>query len=109
MFRRGRPCGDVAYDPLVAIAQVPKFAPDVALLDIGLPGMDGYALARRIIELTAPNPPRLIAITGYGSAADRARSFAAGFNELLTKPVDFEQLLAIVAARGPSDTMRELQ
>ena len=98
---------DVAYDPLVALSHVPKSAPDVALLDIGLPGMDGYTLARRIIELTTPKSPKLIAITGYGTAADRARSFAAGFNEHLTKPVDFDCLLAIVAASGPSDTMLE--
>jgi CheY-like chemotaxis protein len=69
----------------------------VAVLDIGLPVMDGYELARRL-RLGDP-ALRLVALTGYGQAEDRARSRAAGFQEHLVKPIDGDVLLAVVAAK----------
>lgn len=77
---------------------------DVALVDIGLPGMDGNEVARRVRALRAPDRLALIAMTGYGQPQDRQRAFAAGFDVFLVKPVDPEtlsQLLGAVAERIP--------
>jgi CheY-like chemotaxis protein len=61
--------------------------PDIALVDIGLPGIDGYELARRVRQRD-PRRPLLIALTGYGQPEDRRRATDAGFDSLLVKPVD---------------------
>jgi PAS domain S-box-containing protein len=61
---------------------------DVAFLDIGLPGMDGYEVARRLRELRAADPITLIALTGWGADSDKKRAYASGFDHHLTKPVD---------------------
>lgn len=61
--------------------------PDVALVDIGLPGLDGFEVARRIRSVRARRPV-LIALTGYGQPEDRQRATEAGFDSLLVKPVD---------------------
>jgi signal transduction histidine kinase/DNA-binding response OmpR family regulator len=66
--------------------------PNVVLVDIGLPGADGYAVARRIREDHNGGSPRLVALTGYGSAEDRSRALDAGFDAHLVKPVTVEQL-----------------
>ncbi|MFZ6647064.1 ATP-binding protein [Undibacterium sp. TJN25] len=79
---------EVAYDGPSAIRAAETFRPDVALLDIGLPGMDGYELASRLRGQSNGQPLRLIAITGYGQEADRQRSLQAGFDEHIVKPVD---------------------
>jgi CheY-like chemotaxis protein len=73
--------------------------PDVVLLDIGLPGLDGYAVARRLREqLPAAAPTRLYALTGYTQPEDRQRAQEAGFGGFLAKPVDLETLrVALVA------------
>jgi PAS domain S-box-containing protein len=84
-----------------ALIAVPAFHPDVVLLDIGLPGMDGFEVAQRLRSEPAGPQPRLIALSGYGSVEDRRRSKEAGFDEHLAKPVDFallESLLASVVA-----------
>jgi CheY-like chemotaxis protein len=86
----------VARDGPSAIGLMQTFHPDVALLDIGLPGMDGYELARRLTALPPPRHVRLIALTGYGEEQDRARSFAAGFEAYLLKPIDLERLRNIL-------------
>jgi len=78
----------VAYDGPSALSLVDAFIPDVALLDIGLPEMDGYELARRLSSLVAPHVVRFIAVTGYGAAIDHRRSEEAGFVAHLVKPVD---------------------
>jgi hypothetical protein len=72
--------------------------PTVALLDIGLPVMDGYELARRLRELPGLEQLRLIALTGYGQPSDRERSRAAGFDEHLVKPVRVERVQAAIDA-----------
>jgi CheY-like chemotaxis protein len=74
------------------------FHADVAILDIGLPVMDGYELAGRIRAELGEAGPRLIALTGYGQDSDRARAKAAGFAEHLTKPVDVGCLLGALDA-----------
>jgi CheY-like chemotaxis protein len=69
--------------------------PDVVLLDIGLPGMDGYEVARRLKEMPAMADAILIAITGYGQADDVARSRKAGFDHHLVKPIEPGNLMAL--------------
>jgi CheY-like chemotaxis protein/two-component sensor histidine kinase len=81
----------VAADGAAAIVAVQAAAPDVALIDVGLPGMDGYEVARRI-RADANRHVVLIALTGYGLAEDRRRSTAAGFDLHLVKPLDGEKL-----------------
>jgi len=83
-----------AVHPDLALAQLETFAPTAALIDIGLPGMDGYQLATEIRRRLAGRPMRLIAFTGYGGADDVARAKVAGFDAHLVKPVDIDRLLA---------------
>jgi CheY-like chemotaxis protein len=68
--------------------------PSIALVDIGLPKMDGYELARRLRHLDGLDEIKLVAITGYGLDSDRSRSRAAGFDHHLVKPVSLEMLQA---------------
>jgi CheY-like chemotaxis protein len=87
-----------AHDGPEALRAVLTFKPDICLVDIGLPVMDGYELARRLRdshELAAG--ARLIAVTGYGQDADRERSRRAGFDAHLVKPVDIDLLARAVA------------
>jgi signal transduction histidine kinase len=70
-------------------------SPNIAVVDIGLPGMDGYEFARALRERLGSGV-RLIALTGYGTRADRQRSAEAGFDAHLTKPVDLDRLLALI-------------
>jgi signal transduction histidine kinase/CheY-like chemotaxis protein len=72
---------------------------DVAIIDIGLPGMDGYALARRLRQAGA-RCPYLIAVTGYGQPDDRRRALEAGFDTHLVKPVDARELSQMIATTG---------
>jgi signal transduction histidine kinase/CheY-like chemotaxis protein len=87
----------IANDPWSALKIVPNFRPEVAVLDIGLPVMDGYELAARLRTSAGGNDCRLVALTGYGRAHDRQRSDEAGFSEHLVKPVDLHKLLSFVA------------
>jgi signal transduction histidine kinase/DNA-binding response OmpR family regulator len=85
----------------VAIAQV--FAPHVAVIDIGLPGMNGYEVARRLCLKGAESPALLIALTGYGQKEDRARSEEAGFDHHFVKPADPRIIQSAIAAwQGPA-------
>ena len=79
------------------------FHPDVALLDIGLPVMDGYELAQHLRDLSNGTPLRLIAVTGYGQSEDRQRSKAAGFEAHLVKPINLTRLQKLLA-RGPAQS-----
>ncbi len=87
----------IARDGVEALQVGEEFLPDVALLDIGLPVMDGYELARRFAASPALRHTRLIAVTGYGQEQDRWRSQDAGFAAHLTKPVDLESVRRLVA------------
>jgi len=75
-----------------AVAAAAEFVPDVVLLDIGLPGMDGFEVARRLRAIPALAGAILVAMTGYGSDEDRTTAKEAGFNEYLVKPVDLDLL-----------------
>jgi len=88
-----------AVHPDLALAQLESFAPEAAVIDIGLPGMDGYQLAAEIRRRLGGKPMRLIAFTGYGGSDDIARATAAGFDAHLVKPVEIDRLLAVLGAR----------
>jgi CheY-like chemotaxis protein len=94
----------VARSGPAAIAEAVAFQPDVVLLDIGLAGMDGYEVARRLRALPRGNAMFLVAITGYGDQEAVARSRAAGFDHHLVKPFDPRRLLTLLAApRAPGE------
>jgi PAS domain S-box-containing protein len=88
----------LAHDGPTAIEAALVFQPQVVLLDIGLPGLDGYEVARRIQEQPSLKDVVLVAITGYGNVADLRRSEEAGFKHHLVKPADFKQVVAILAS-----------
>jgi CheY-like chemotaxis protein len=85
----------VAYDGPEAIAAADEFTPDVALLDIGLPKLSGYDIARHIRN-TRGGDVLLVAITGWGQDEDRRKAREAGFDHHFTKPADFEVLLQLI-------------
>lgn len=86
----------IAGDGLTALARAREMLPDVILLDIGLPGMDGWQVVERLRAQAAPKRPLLIAVTGHGKEADRQRSKQAGIDLHLTKPVDVEELSQVL-------------
>jgi CheY-like chemotaxis protein len=89
---------ELAHDGLAAVAAIERFAPDIVLLDIGLPGMNGYEAAMRVRSQGGARPT-LVALTGWGQQQDRARAAQAGFDLHLTKPVDPAVIIAL--ARDP--------
>ncbi len=91
----------VVEDGPAAVAAICQQRPDVALIDIGLPDMDGYEVARRIRRELTDVRPRLIAMTGYGQASDRAAAFEAGFDAHIVKPASADKILR--ALYGGSD------
>jgi PAS domain S-box-containing protein len=90
---------ETAEDGPTGLAKLQAFRPEVALIDIGLPGLDGYALARLARERPETSGIRLVAVTGYGQAGDRQRALAAGFDQHVTKPVDPALLRDLLARR----------
>lgn len=86
----------VAYDGLEAVEATHSFRPDIVLLDIGLPKLNGFDVARRI-RASRGDQVLLIAVTGWGQEEDRRKSREAGFDHHLTKPVDFTVLLNLIA------------
>ncbi|MEP6703722.1 MAG: ATP-binding protein [Acidobacteriota bacterium] len=88
----------MAHAAAEAISTAETFAPDIILLDIGLPGMDGYAACRAIREQTWGTGIHIIAMTGWGQAEDRRQSLEAGFDAHLVKPVDIDKLYEIIEA-----------
>jgi CheY-like chemotaxis protein len=79
---------EVAFNGTTAIDAVRSFRPEIILLDIGLPGMSGYDVAKQLRTEPAADGAIIAAVTGYGQEADRQRAFAAGFDYHLTKPPD---------------------
>jgi CheY-like chemotaxis protein len=79
-----------------ALAMTARVRPDVAVLDIGLPDMDGFELARALRGLGDAAPSRLVALTGYGRDRDMEAARAAGFDAFLLKPVDISTLLGTI-------------
>jgi len=86
-----------AADGLQGVSQAHACRPDAALVDIGLPGIDGYEVARRLRADPATHAIRLIAVTGYGLPEDQRRVMEAGFDQHLVKPVQIERLLEALA------------
>ena len=82
----------VAHDGPAGLTACAEFKPAVALLDIGLPGMDGHALAERLRTLPGMENLRIVAVTGYGEQSYRRRSRTAGFDRHLVKPIDIVAL-----------------
>jgi signal transduction histidine kinase len=89
---------EAAADGLLGLAAAERFQPDLALVDIGLPGIDGYEVARRLRADPATRDIKLIALTGYGLADDLRRVMDAGFDRHLVKPVDIEQLMEAIGS-----------
>ncbi len=86
----------VAYDGVSTLALLELYQPRIAFLDIGLPSMDGYELARRLRLLFGLKNPYLVALTGYGQKSDVDRAMNAGFDQHLVKPLDFAKLVALL-------------
>ena len=84
------------HDGPVALSRFAEINPDVALLDIGMPGLTGYEVARRMRQSSAGASITLIAITGWGQDIDKERAYAAGFDHHLTKPVDPQRLAELL-------------
>lgn len=92
---------EVAYDGPSALRVAQNFQPDLALLDIGLPAMDGYELGQQLRASSSNASLKLIALTGYGQETDRRRTTDAGFDRHLVKPVDFDRLQAVIEELFP--------
>jgi CheY-like chemotaxis protein len=88
----------VALNGAEALEAITQYKPAIILLDIGMPGMDGYEVARRIREQTDFDDVTLIALTGWGQDEDRRRSQSAGFDHHLTKPADISALKALLVS-----------
>jgi len=89
-----------ALDAVEALRVIERFTPEVAVLDIGLPVMDGYELADKMRAEMGGRAPRLLALTGYGSERDRARTREAGFEAHFVKPVDVRRLIECIQVAG---------
>jgi CheY-like chemotaxis protein len=94
---------ELAPDGPSALAKLQTFAADVAILDLGLPVMDGFELARQIVDTRSNAHLRLIALTGYGGPADVARTRAAGFDAHLVKPVHLDGLVSAIEGGSSSE------
>jgi CheY-like chemotaxis protein len=90
-----------ACDGPAALEAVRSWQPEVVLLDIGLPGMDGYELASRMSRMAQTRGALLVAITGYGREVDRRRGREAGFHHYLVKPLNPGVLEGVLAGTGP--------
>ena len=88
---------DLAVDGPTALEKIRSGQPDALLLDIGLPGMDGWQVVEELRRQVAPKRPLIIAVTGRGTEADRLRSHRAGIDLHLSKPVDGEELSWILS------------
>ncbi|MEW4568175.1 response regulator [Tautonia sp. JC769] len=96
---------DTAYDGPSGLESAERLEPEVVVLDIGLPGLDGFELARRLRKLPSLAETRLIALSGYGERRDRDRAIAAGIDHHLTKPIDvadLDRLIRIAPASRPN-------
>jgi CheY-like chemotaxis protein len=95
----------IVHDGTSTLALLTGFSPDCVLLDIGLPDIDGYEVARRFRKSGAT--ARLVAVTGYGQDSDRLRTREAGFDEHLVKPADLAALRGVLARCRPVDPIAE--
>jgi two-component system CheB/CheR fusion protein len=93
----------VAHDGAAALETARNEEPDLMLVDIGLPGIDGYEVARRIRREPSLRHLVLIALTGYGREADRTHALTAGFDHHIVKPVDPDGLMVLIARLAARD------
>jgi CheY-like chemotaxis protein len=91
----------VATDGLEAVELFDRVKPDVAILDIGMPGLSGHEVARRIRKLDSESPVTLIALTGWGQRADKERAAESGFDHHFTKPVEPTVLSRLLEEDAP--------
>jgi len=94
----------VVHDGESALAAILRRPPDVAVLDIGMPGLNGYDVARRLRADPATASLALVAVTGWGQAADKQAAAEAGFDRHLVKPLAPDELLDVLAALPPRGT-----
>ena len=100
----------VAYDGIAALDMAESFLPEVVLLDIEMPDMNGYEVARRLRQMDGLKEMLLVALTGWGQPEDIRRTKAAGFDQHLVKPIDLEVLNRVVIGReAPANTARHHQ
>lgn len=92
---------EYAINGYAAIALAPKFRPEVMILDLGLPGLNGFEVCTRLKREPGLEKTRFIAVSGYYTDADRVRSRAVGCEAHLPKPADPREILAIVASEAP--------
>jgi CheY-like chemotaxis protein len=90
----------ITHNGVDALAAAKRFCPDYAFLDIGLPQMSGYDLARGIRDLSCCTMTVMVAVTGWGQEKDRQLAFEAGFDHHMVKPVRFEQIEEILGNRS---------
>ena len=93
----------VVHDGPSALAIVDDFAPEVVILDIGLPGMSGFDVARELRMRAVTKTALLIALTGYGADSDKQEARDAGFDHHLVKPVSFTAIETVIAASFAGD------
>jgi CheY-like chemotaxis protein len=93
---------DLAHDGSAGLARFDSFQPHIAILDLGLPEIDGFDLARRVRQDPRFATTPLIALTAYADPADRARAREAGFDHHLAKPADLDQLCVLLATLRPA-------
>ena len=87
----------LAHEGMGAVQAAVAWCPDVVLLDIGLPGLNGFEVAKRIRSEATRKTIVLVALTGYGQASDRQQSRDAGFDHHMVKPADFDEVEKILA------------
>ena len=87
----------VAHDGLQALDAGAAFEPDIVFMDIGMPGLDGYEVCRRIRQMPTQQNVVLVAVTGWGQAQDKRRALEVGFDAHLTKPVDPDAVAQLLA------------
>ena len=92
-----------AHDGPTALRVAADFRPELVLLDIGLPGMSGYEVARRLRELPGLGDAVLVALTGWGQEGDRRKAEEAGFDHHLVKPVGLQELQPLLAGLKPAE------
>jgi DNA-binding response OmpR family regulator len=90
-----------AYDGLAGLSVIKSTRPDVAILDIAMPALDGFGLARRI-QGEMISPPHLVALTGFGQESDRSEAVNAGFDAYFLKPADWPALKAVLDSYAPN-------
>jgi CheY-like chemotaxis protein len=87
-------------DGAEALERVCAFIPDIVLLDLGMPGMDGFEVCRQMRAMRLERRPTIVAMTGWGRDEDRTRTTEAGFDHHLVKPVDRAALERVLASAG---------